>query len=409
MTPRFEHLVVGKGMIGAAALCHLSEAAGEAGAVGPDEPPDRGTHRGVYSSHYDQGRIVSQLSRDPTWARLVAASIAQYASLEAAGGLRSYRPVGLLHMAPAGDPCLRKVARLARSEGVRRIRLAGDALTERLPLLRMPPGFEAELEEGPAGVINPRSFVANHLAIAERNGAAVIRETVVAVDKAPTHWCLTTDQGRNLTARNVLLSVGAYTNCFDLVPRQLDLRVKSETVVLLEVPLREAHRLRDLPAISYRIESPSISDIYIVPPLLFPDGRYYLKLGANTDSDSILPDLEAIQQWMMAGRDEARRDMREAVFDLIPDLDVVSARAKRCLVTYSAHGLPYVDRLDEGLFVATAGNGAAAACSDTLGWLAAQLMLDRPWPANFQRRAFERRFAGAAIPDRDARDRNGRR
>lgn len=392
MTPEFEHLVVGKGMIGAAALRHLAAASERVGAIGPDEPLDAATHRGVFSSHYDQGRIVSQLSRDETWGRLVARTLPELGDLELAGDRPIYRPGGVLFMAPEGDPSLREIVHRARSLEV--AVSAGDAAL-RSSGLRLPPGFAAVLEHPPAGIIDPRALVRAQLVAAGRDGAAVVRETVVAVRRLAGHWRITGESGRHYTARNVLLSVGAYINCFDLLPRKLAVRVKSETTILLEVADREARRLGAMPSVSYRIESASLSGVYVVPPLRYPDGRQYLKLGADTDTDAILPDFATIQAWMTAGGDVVRRDLRDAILDLIPDLAIVSARVKRCLVTYSAHGLPYVDRLDDGLFVAAAGNGAAAACSDTLGWLAALLMLDRPWPAEFERSAFERRFAGA--------------
>jgi glycine/D-amino acid oxidase-like deaminating enzyme len=395
----YEYLVVGKGLIGAAALRYLSHVSGDVAAIGPDEPADTGTHQGVFSSHYDQGRITTQLSRDRTWAELTRRAMARYAYLEEAGGARFYHPVGMLHAAPEGDASLQATAELARSMGVDHAHLTSTAIAARLPHLRLPSGFQCMLEEAPAGIINPRSLIHDQLTIARSNGAQVFGETVIAARRTPHHWRLTTDRGHHYTAKKVLLSVGAYSNCFDLWTHELDLRIKSETTILVQVSTAESRRLRGMPAIGYRIDSPSISDVYVVPPLLYPDGNHYIKLGANTVADSILPTFDEIQRWMKSGCDQPRRDMQEALFDLLPDLDFISVRVKRCLVTYSAHGKPYVDVLDDGLFVATAGNGSGAACSDTLGCMAADLMLDRAWPTEFARGDFERRFM-APSPNR---------
>ncbi|AIO70678.1 NAD(P)/FAD-dependent oxidoreductase [Burkholderia oklahomensis] len=393
MMHHYEHAVVGKGLIGAATLCYLSVASENVAVIGADEPLDGRAHRGLFSSHHDAGRIATRLSRDHVWARLVHRSMDEYARLEQVGGARSYRPLGMLYVAPLDDPIMQERVRLARNLKVDHVELASAACAGRLSPLRFPTGFHGLLEHAPAGIFGPLALRHNHLTIAKANGASVICAIVTAIRRRAAHWELNTACGRRYTANKVLVSAGAYSNCFDLLPRKLDLRVKSEHTVLLQVSGAESERLRALPPISYRIDSRSISDVYVVPPMLYPDGNHYLKLGANTDADIILPSFDAIQQWMISGSDEPRSDMREAMFHLLPDLDLLSARAKRCLVTYSAHGKPYIDELDDGLFVATAGNGAAAACSDTLGRLAADLMTGRPWPAGFERRDFQRRFA----------------
>lgn len=393
MTRHYECVVVGKGLIGAAALSYLSGTANPVAAIGPDEPADSRTHRGVFSSHYDEGRIATRLSHDHVWARLVQRSMTEYAYLEQAGGARSYRSLGMLYLAPHDSPKMPEQARLARSLGVDHVELNRAADIERLSPLCIPSGFRGLLEQAPAGIFSPRALLHNHVSIAKANGAAVISETVTAIRRRAMHWELQTDGGRCYTAAKVLVSAGAYANCFDLLPRKLDLRVKSEITLLFQVSAIESERLRNMPPISYLIDSPSISDVYVIPPLAYPDGNHYLKLGANTNTDSLLPTFDAIQQWMIAGSDDPRPDMREAMFHVLPDLDVRSVRAKRCLVTYSAHGKPYIDELGDGLFVATAGNGAAAACSDALGRLAADLITETPWPAEFDRRDFERRFA----------------
>jgi sarcosine oxidase len=79
--------------------------------------------------------------------------------------------------------------------------------------------------------------------------------------------------------------------------------------------------------------------------------------------------------------------MTAALHSIISSLRAASVRAQRCLITYTTHGKPYIDQIAERVFVATGGNGSSAKCSDTLGWLAAQLVLGQPWGA-FERDAF---------------------
>ena len=59
MTERqYDYIVVGKGLMGAAAARHLSAHSSSIALIGPDEPPDRAAHAGVFGSHYDEGRIT---------------------------------------------------------------------------------------------------------------------------------------------------------------------------------------------------------------------------------------------------------------------------------------------------------------------------------------------------------------
>ncbi|NHZ89901.1 FAD-dependent oxidoreductase [Massilia sp. CCM 8733] len=386
MTETFEYLVVGKGMIGAAALRYLSCGSERVAAIGPDEPVDAQAHDGVFSSHYDQGRICTQLSRDRLWGELTRQSMSCFAALEAASATHFYRPAGMLYIAPGAD--VRAIAALARATAVDHVSPARRDMAALCPSVVVPAGHEALLEMAPAGIIDPRALIRSQLSIAMRQGASVIRETVVAAEKTSAHWTLTTDQGRQFTAKNILICAGAYSNCFGFFREKIAIRVKSETTILVKVSGADAQRLSGMPAIGYQIDAPRISDVYLTPPLVYPDKSIYIKLGANTDDDVILHTLDDMQHWMKHGCRHPRQDMVQALCDLIPGLDVSSVQVKRCLVTYSDHGKPYIDALGNGLFVATAGNGSSAACSDTLGSLAADLMLERTWPAAFKRADF---------------------
>jgi sarcosine oxidase len=84
--------------------------------------------------------------------------------------------------------------------------------------------------------------------------------------------------------------------------------------------------------------------------------------------------------------------MRAALLAFMPTLAVRSWQSRPCLVTYTSHGNPFIDQLDEHLFVATGGNGGAAQCSCTLGELAARLVLEQPWPDAFLRQDFGVRY-----------------
>jgi glycine/D-amino acid oxidase-like deaminating enzyme len=54
----YDYIVVGKGLMGAAAAQHLSVHSSSIVLIGPDEPPNWASHVGVFGSHYDEGRRV---------------------------------------------------------------------------------------------------------------------------------------------------------------------------------------------------------------------------------------------------------------------------------------------------------------------------------------------------------------
>ena len=94
--PDFKYIIVGAGMMGAAAARHLSAQTGGVALIGPAEPADRKVHQGVFSSHYDEARITRGFDGDPVWAALAKRSIARYAGLEAKSGVRFFTEAGCL-------------------------------------------------------------------------------------------------------------------------------------------------------------------------------------------------------------------------------------------------------------------------------------------------------------------------
>jgi sarcosine oxidase len=88
MTERhYEYIVVGKGLMGASAARHLTAHSPGVALIGPDEPPDRAAHTGVFGSHYDEGRITRILDSDRIWALLAQRSIARYRDIEKHSGI----------------------------------------------------------------------------------------------------------------------------------------------------------------------------------------------------------------------------------------------------------------------------------------------------------------------------------
>lgn len=380
----FDFLVIGKGLMGTAVAKYLSEESTNVAVLGPDEPTDWAKHEGVFASHYDQGRITRQLSKDIIWSTLAQRAIRQYAEIEARSGIRFYFPVGGLYVGPTAehDQYLAQVGAIGQQLGVNYEPFA--SRPEQFSFLEFPDEFGGIYEPAPAGYINPRDLIRAQLAIFAANGGVVVRETAVSVTPHPNYVNIKTLEGSEFQAKKVVIAAGAFTNDYDLLPQKLPLRVKTETIILAEIPQSEVDRLAKMPTVIYKIDSPQLEDIYLLPPILYPDGRFYLKMGCNTSDDQTLADLTQKRNWLIHGSSDTMLEpMRAALQAIIPNLKATSWQTKRCVITYTTKGYPAIDELVAGhVYVATAGNGSSAKSSDTIGRLAASLALHGEWQDN---------------------------
>jgi len=388
-------VVIGKGLIGTAVTRYLSQAGLVTAVIGPDEPPSIQNHKGVFASHYDQGRITRQLSKDQIWSTLASQAIAQYDYLQTQSGIQFYKPVSGLYVSQPnkdGD-YLTTMEAIANRANIHYQNLTAPNFQIRFPFFQFPESFQIIHEPAPAGYINPRDLIRAQLTIAEQQGSTIFRQTVHDIQKNADFFTITTNQTRHIQAKNIVICAGAFTNCHNLLPKKLDLKVKTETIILAEISKEEARRLENMPTVIYQIDSAEINDIYLLPPIQYPDGRIYLKMGCNTFADSYLSDLAEMQAWMIAGNSNIIKEvMKQALLDMLPGLTAVSFQTKRCLVTYTPHGKPFVDQLDEGVFVATGGNGSSAKSSDAIGKLAADLLIYDGWRSELDKDSFRAVF-----------------
>jgi sarcosine oxidase len=387
----FDYIVIGKGLMGAAAARYLSQMTAKVAVIGPDEPDDMATHPSVFASHYDQGRITRKISKNAVWSTLAMRAIEQYPYLQRRSGIHFHEPVGCLFVASPADPYFSQVLDSAERFNVDYVVHGSPAERQSAhPTLHFPDRFASFYEPAPAGYINPRDLIRAQLKVATAQGTRIIREVVTAVEQTSEGVIVTTESGQVYWTHNVLVAAGAFTNIHNLLPEKLPLRIKTETTLLARLPESEVTRLKPMPSIIYQVESPTLDSIYMLPPIRYPDGNYYVKLGCNTRQDEWPDTLQEMRDWIIAGNsDAAMADMKAALQAILPDLQAEAYASKRCLVTYTPHGKPFIDRVSQHVYVATGGNGSSAKLSDTLGWLAANLMQAGTFPTGFKRDDFK--------------------
>ena len=393
----YDIAVIGNGLLGSAALRHLTVSCPEMKVcgIGPAEPRDRRTHSGVFASHYDQGRITRILDPSPLWGKLARESIAQYPVIEAENGVVFHHRVGCLRATDIAERAVDIDACAAAYEPPhRRLDAAGCQAT--YPFLAFSDDFAAWDEKGEAGYINPRQLIEAQLTVAQARGASVIREIVDSLDPSGDGVAIRTREGSELRARKALLTAGGYSNI--LLRRKLELPTKSHTILLAEVPPEEIERLRGMPSIISSFDHPEVESLYMLPPVRYPDGKTYIKLGPSGRDEQFFDaadnDRELIPWFQSEGNALTAADLKAALQRMIPNLKALSYQTVPCLITYSAHGNPYIDALEgDRLYVTTAGNGMGAKSSDEIGRIGALLCATGEWHSDLSREDFRAVYA----------------
>jgi sarcosine oxidase len=392
----YDVVVVGNGMFGAAATRHLSARGLQVVAVGPDEPADPKNHDGVFSSHYDQARITRVIDADSVWAQLALRSIAVYPELETQSGIAFHHRSGgvwIYPQIPAAQARRQAADAVGRALGAEFQRLTDKEVMARVPFLQVPPGAIALWERGPAGYIDPRSMVRAQLAVAGKQGATVLRQTVTGYTRRNDVFEVTTDGGTRVQAAKLLIAAGAYTN--HVLARPLAMQFKARTVLLAEIDETEARRLRALTStILWLADDPVLDSVYSTPAVRYPDGKLCIKIGGSRHTPYLLDTPREFRRWFQgAGDAEELAALRRVLLALLPGLRVTSYGARTCVVAYTAHNRPYIDRLevDQG-FVVAGGCGAGAKSCDEIGRIAARLVEAGAWSYDLPAETFAARW-----------------
>lgn len=379
MSGHFRYIVVGRGMMGAAAARHLAETVDGVALIGPGEPADIKSHHGVFASHYDEARITRTIDGDADWALLANRSIARYADIAARSGVEFYAPVGCLMVGPerGGDnPFVDDVRKAAARLGVSTELLDGEGLESPFPYFSFEPGCEGVFEKNNAGYVNPRALVKAQAVLAEKAGVTLIDDIVLSTREEDGRARVETASGAVYTADRVLVAAGGFSITKDLLPQPVALDVYGRTVAFFEVDEGDLDQYADMPSLIYEPRD-TTKHIYLLPPVRYPDGKFYLKIGGDPDDKRLGSDPE-IREWFRSGGRESVRDhLSEIVGSLVPCIDLSRVSMAACVVSKTQSGYPAIGfTASPKIAVLTGGNGTAAKSSDEIGRLGALLLRD---------------------------------
>ena len=389
----FSVIVVGKGLMAVAAARYLAERMERIALIGPGEPADFAAHDGVFSSHYDSGRITRVLDPQLIWAQLALNSIKAYAKIEERSGIQFYYPSGCLTAGPAGDSRMSDTIAVGHALNRKFDVVSGTEMRQRYPALCFPLEFTGIDERHPAGHVDPRAFVAASLAVGQQDGLHYV-DAIVSEVKPGKPATVQTRAGHCFTADTVVVAAGAY--CNPMLPERLHFTMAPRTVVMARVSGAEAERVAAIPSLIGR-QAPGSTELdgfYSVPVMRYPDGHLYFKIGGSMADLVDTTSFEEVNNWFRTGGSEREvAALREVLNNIIVDFQPDGYEAKPCVINHTASGFPYVDEIAEGIIITSGGHGSAAKSANEIGRLGALLALGEAWPAEFSRESFKAIFA----------------
>lgn len=378
----FEYAVVGAGLIGSAAGRYLSQQSDSVAIIGNDEPADWQAHSENFGSHYDQGRITRGLDASPLWSELAIASMQAFDEIEEKSRLKFFHEVGALQVGPSPkktDDYIARTAAVGFAHNVDFQNYTADQFGLVQPELTFPDGYAVLQETTMAGYINPRELVQAQLNIAVGQGATLVREQVNGVSTQADGVSLTLSSGGKIQACKVLIAAGAWSEF--LLGQSFGFEIHPRTILLARLGTAEAERLQTLPSVVFYagLPHPDLTGVYMLPPIRYPDGHIYLKIGGKLKDLHQPQSADELNKWFKTdGSLKEAAALKESIYEIVPGLKAEEIVYRPCAVTYTPESIPLWKELEAGkLFICAGGCGAAAKSSNEIGRRAAQMVQEK--------------------------------
>jgi sarcosine oxidase len=226
--------------------------------------------------------------------------------------------------------------------------------------------------------------------VAQKQGVSVLRDTAIRVNDMSSHVLVETADGNSYTAEKVLVAAGGFTNMADILPRPVDMAATGRTIVFFELDEAKQALFKNMPS-TIVLADHDDDIVYILPPVRYPDGKVYLKIGGEGEK-SALSSLSEAASWFQSDGNLAEVDyLTKRALSLMPNLAGAPVTSGSCVASITKTGYPYIGYTDApNIAVLTGGNFVAAKSSDEIGRLGAQLLFDGALQ--------EREFAAAMAP-----------
>jgi len=235
-------------------------------------------------------------------------------------------------------------------------------------------------------------------AVALEQGTTMLDDEVTRVQASGGQVEIGTRQGDTIHANRVLIATGAFTNVNRLLPRRLDVAVRAAMVMLAEVSRDVEY---DWPSILYaKTDGAETFWGLLMPPVLYPDGRRYVKTMDDHYGSRPLVSQDEIRDWYRGdGHTEHHHVLRRALGEIAPELSILDTRLVPCLITDTATHYPYIDMASERIGIVVGGNGKGAKSSDEIGRLGAEMIRTGEWSSSLPESLFAAQYVNGSNED----------
>lgn len=393
MSELYDVIVIGRGLFGCPAAKYLQMDGLKTLLIGPAEPqPADFKEAKVFSSHYDSGRVTRKIGKTKDWSKLNAQTQAAFKSIVDQSGIDFYGNEGCLYVSDllTDDHYNKAIDYQLLAKEDNDFKVLNEAQLEQLfPYFSFHKPSVAYFEKALSGHLNPRLLIEAQLAIFAKAGGRLVDDVVETVIDKTDFYEITTGKAQTFRAKKVLYATGVFHPFFQFNTPAVPLEIKTETIILAEVSKKQAEELRQMPSILYTCKTDTYDEIYGIQPVLYPDGKYYLKLGANLNDDRFLTNLEDIKSWFcQEPLPEQFEVLKQMAIDLCPTIDFLSFQIKHCIIEYTQSRRPLIAQIGREQYICTGGNGYGAMCSDAMGRLGANCTQDLDFESEFSQGFF---------------------
>ena len=385
-------IVIGRGLIGSATARQFAKAGASVVLIGPGEPQDHHSHNGVFGSHYDSGRIVRILDPDPYYAQISKSSIEQYRLLENQTGTSFFHEVGYLSVTNNNDyyADVESVGKMFFPDAEY---ISHQESAKRFPYFNFPADIKTIYQQTMAGYINPRRQIAAQNKALEMYKGMIIDDVALDIKQNGKTISVYTNY-EIFDCRKVILVTGAYANIGGLIPKEIEYEIVPHTIVFGEIAKQQLPSLKGMPSLSYRYGNDQMRYIYFMPPVLYPDGRHYVKIG-HSFGDYLPINRESLTRWFQSDGDMSRVEwLTDTLKNLLPGITFNSFSSKSCVTTKSPTGKQYIDQFeDTQIYSLLADNGNCAKSADEVGSIATEFVLNGRFPSTYNQEDFRLQYS----------------
>ena len=166
------------------------------------------------------------------------------------------------------------------------------------------------------------------------------------------------------------------SNISTIIPKKISIEVAEHTIVLGEVSKNTFNILSKMPCVIYHKTDDIYGSVYILPPIKYPEGRIWIKIGQSRGYVMNQPEKNLIPWFQGKGDTEISKWLHQELFNILPDTKLLSTKTASCVTTKSKSGFQFIDKFrDTEIYCCLVGDGQAAKSADEIGRIAAHRVL----------------------------------